>query len=654
MFEVISEFRENANELLHDCGSFAQSQGMDETAQMILRAGEQCAEDRYQIAIIGFMKRGKSTLLNVLLGREDTALAPVRSTICTSVITKYIDASLMPEKMGKASVIFLNGEAREIRHDELDNFINQKKNHENEKGVKFIEVYGNFPLIRSSVAIVDTPGRGSVHREHDILSDEFLPFADAIILVQAADIAMEADERRFLSNLQDKEKHRIFVVVTKSDVVNEKGLSDSVTFIRSQLGEVGIQCNKIYQTAAQKVLEAHKAGEEASILSGLREKWGIIELEKDLQEEIYQSSERTDWIKRRFTDALTVIESFLSAETTRLKNALSKFSSNIRDLESEQQRILQTRKDFQQEYEKKKEVFYRSWNYEVHRFLRKMEPIKQRIGDRLQRDLENKGLVSLWSHSTKLPRYVKEVLAAEFQESLFDLEKHLNTLLEEFKDVFDEAIEITLPFTKSNITGFSSGLVASLGIAGSSMAIGGGVALNTIGSVTASLTSASVAAETASASTAIWSSWFGTQSAVNAATGAAAFKASVFGTAFSTLGALCGIGVGVFLATKIATSLARGSQGDKILKILDEYFEEFEKMLTVRIDASSRDIADALMEQANEQMSSYEVLLDSIAKALQENDPSIKQGIINDLQKLQELSERYVHLKNSLSAISIH
>jgi len=653
LFEAISDIREKTKELLNECALYARSHKMDETAHLLMQGGEQCAEERYQIAIIGFMKRGKSTLLNVLLGREDTLLAPVKSTICTSAITKYLDSSLIPDMTGKAVVHFMNGDLREIPHTDLDDFINQKKNHDNEKGVKFIEVYGVFPLIRSSVAIVDTPGRGSIHREHDIISDEFLPHADAIILVQAADLPMDADERLFLSNLRDKEKRRIFVVVTKSDIVSEKDLTESVDFIRSQLLEIGIPCNKIYRTAAQKVLEAHKAGEDARVVSQLRSQWGIKELEYDIQDIILRNSERTEWIKRRFSEALSIVEGFLSSETKKAEDALARFSGDVQELESEQKRVITIRKEFQHEYQKKREVFIRNWRYEVRRFIREMESVKQRVGDRLQRDLENKGLIGLWSHSTKLPRYVKEMLASEFQGSLLDLEKHLNALLEEFRDVFEDIVETSLPYTRSNITGFSSGMVASLGLAGTSIVLGAGAAMSTVGSVTAAVSGTAAAAASAAESTAFWSSWFGTQTAANAAASAAAFKGVLFGTTATALGTLFGIGFGVLLTTKIATSWARGAQAEKIIKMLDTQFDDFGKALGDRLEASCNDIADVLLAQANEQVKAYEVQLEAIAQALRDNDPSIKEGIMQDKKYLQQLSARYVQIKNSLSGIGV-
>ena len=59
MFETISDFREKAKELFNECELYARSHGMAETARLMSQGSEQCAENRFQIAVIGFMKRGK-------------------------------------------------------------------------------------------------------------------------------------------------------------------------------------------------------------------------------------------------------------------------------------------------------------------------------------------------------------------------------------------------------------------------------------------------------------------------------------------------------------------------------------------------------------------------------------------------------------------
>ncbi len=419
------------------------------------------------------------------------------------------------------------------------------------------------------------------------------------------------------------------------------------------MSEIGIKCDKVYRTAAKKILDAHKAAEDARTVSQLRNQWGVSELERDLQDEVLRNSEKTAWIQRRFSEALKEIDGFLSSEAEKAKDALSKLTGSVQDLETEQKRVIQVRKEFTREYEKKKEAFLRAWRYEVRRFLREMEPIKLRVGDRMQRDLENKGLVSLWTHSTKLPRYIREMLASEFQRPLRDLEKQLNALLEEFRDVFEGFVETSLPFTRSNITGFSAGMMTSLGIAGTSVVLGTGAVVGTIGSATATISSALVGAKTAAGGAAFWSSWIGSQASVNAAAASATLQASVIGTTLTSLGAVCGIGLAVLLATKIATASAKGAQANRIVTILDAQFDEFGKALGDRLDASCGEIADALAAQAEEQMNAYEAQLKAIAQALHDNDPSVKEGIRRDIDVLKELSERYIRLKNSLSAISI-
>jgi len=87
--------------------------------------------------------------------------------------------------------------------------------------------------------------------------------------------------------------------------------------------------------------------------------------------------------------------------------------------------------------------------------------------------------------------------------------------------------------------------------------------------------------------------------------------------------------------------------------MLDTQFDDFGKALGDRLEASCNDIADVLLAQANEQVKAYEVQLEAIAQALRDNDPSIKEGIMQDKKYLQQLSARYVQIKNSLSGIGV-
>jgi len=60
---------------------------------------------RYSIAIIGFMKRGKSTLINVMLRQRNDDISPVKVEPCTAAIIRYQHTERDEEK-GKALVHF--------------------------------------------------------------------------------------------------------------------------------------------------------------------------------------------------------------------------------------------------------------------------------------------------------------------------------------------------------------------------------------------------------------------------------------------------------------------------------------------------------------------------------------------------------------------
>jgi ribosome-interacting GTPase 1 len=63
-------------------------------------------DGRYQMALIGYVKRGKSTLLNALLGSADNyRLAPVKTDTCTAAVVKYLDSALYPDCPGKEGAI---------------------------------------------------------------------------------------------------------------------------------------------------------------------------------------------------------------------------------------------------------------------------------------------------------------------------------------------------------------------------------------------------------------------------------------------------------------------------------------------------------------------------------------------------------------------
>ena len=60
-----------------DLGELLKQHSDDSAARAIDSAIDQLKAERFQIAVLGKAKRGKSTLINALLGRQDDTLAPI-------------------------------------------------------------------------------------------------------------------------------------------------------------------------------------------------------------------------------------------------------------------------------------------------------------------------------------------------------------------------------------------------------------------------------------------------------------------------------------------------------------------------------------------------------------------------------------------------
>ena len=72
-FSSYSSFRETVNDLTEALGQleeYARSLSLDNTADSISDLIDKTADEHFAVAIVGEFKRGKSTLINALLGQE--------------------------------------------------------------------------------------------------------------------------------------------------------------------------------------------------------------------------------------------------------------------------------------------------------------------------------------------------------------------------------------------------------------------------------------------------------------------------------------------------------------------------------------------------------------------------------------------------------
>lgn len=188
------------------------------------------AEDRFNLVVVGRFSRGKTSLMNAMLGtdRLPTGVVPVTSVITTvnygteeKVVLYYQHTSL-----------FLD-----IPLWQLAEHITEQGNPGNCRRIRVAEVQMPAELLRRGFYFVDTPGLGSSIIENTCTTEAFLPEADAFILVTSYDSPLSEDELRVLRTIHGSGR-RVFVVVNKQDTVNTAQRQQVRQHLQAQLSTV--------------------------------------------------------------------------------------------------------------------------------------------------------------------------------------------------------------------------------------------------------------------------------------------------------------------------------------------------------------------------------------------------------------------------------
>lgn len=158
-------------------------------------------EERFRLAILGQFKRGKSSLMNALLGEP---LLPTGIVPLTTVPT----------------------------------------------------------LLRDGLEIIDTPGIGSTILENTRAARAVLPVCDGALFILSPDPAITEVEIDYLRAIQDVAR-RIIFIMTKADLLAPHERTEALDFLRDVLRtRTGLEPERIFPVSARFALEARERGDE--------------------------------------------------------------------------------------------------------------------------------------------------------------------------------------------------------------------------------------------------------------------------------------------------------------------------------------------------------------------------------------------------------
>ena len=241
------------------------------------KAEQQCgelqiklAEDRFVLAVLGQFKRGKSSLMNSIIGKE---LLPTGVLPLTSAITVL--------KYGPEEKLLINRKdsifPEEFSISSLSDYVTETGNPGNQKKVITASIEVPVPFLRSGIEFVDTPGVGSSIVANSATTYSFLPECDAVLFVTGVDTPMTSIELDFLKEIREH-VGKIFIIVNKIDLLADNERSGLIKYVEETIcTQTGLDPVRIYPLSARLGLAARITNDTV-----LYEKSGLQNLEEDL------------------------------------------------------------------------------------------------------------------------------------------------------------------------------------------------------------------------------------------------------------------------------------------------------------------------------------------------------------------------------------
>jgi GTPase SAR1 family protein len=189
--------------------------GRDDLAQRLRIAVARLTRPATVICVVGEFKQGKSSLVNALLGET---VCPVDDDLATSALT-LIRYGAQPRveirrRVGSDVVV------EETSVEQLGDWVCEAGNPGNAKGVERVDVLLPNEALADGLALVDTPGMGSLGAGHAAATLAFLPFADGLVFVSDASSELTAPEVEFLDRARELCPNVLFAL-TKTDLYGE-------------------------------------------------------------------------------------------------------------------------------------------------------------------------------------------------------------------------------------------------------------------------------------------------------------------------------------------------------------------------------------------------------------------------------------------------
>ncbi len=207
---------------------------------------EKVRMNAFNLVVVGQFKRGKTSLINALLGAD---ILPVAVVPLTSIVTIIAYGATLTIK-----VFFNEGRTLDINPEDLTDYVTEKGNPKNIKDVREVIITYPSPYLKDGVRLIDTPGVGSIYQHNTDVAYQYLPKSDAALFLLSVDQPMSRAELDFLGDVKEY-SNKIFFLLNKADYFSESDLKESIEFSRGVLEDAMGADVTIFPVSAKLALD---------------------------------------------------------------------------------------------------------------------------------------------------------------------------------------------------------------------------------------------------------------------------------------------------------------------------------------------------------------------------------------------------------------
>jgi GTPase SAR1 family protein len=435
--------------------------GRAEAVKNIGFAKKKLHENKFQVAVMGQLKRGKSSFVNALLRNPKlmpTGLIPVSSAI----------VSVQHGEKEQITVYFKNGQNQIHPLETIAEFCTEEQNPGNEKNVSRIMVEYQSDWLKDGVIIVDTPGEGSVNAYHDEIVYEFIPKADAILYVFTAELPICRGEFDLLKRISEEGTERIFFVMNKVDAVNHdpvtgdsaedqlrRGVEYNINVIRKFGKFSSLSPDAVFCISSKSALESLISNTPISNASG------FPRLETELRK--YLEKQRgAEAIRSGMRAAIGELGQF----TNQMQTEKSALNRQLKDLTSEKIRWVEEKEKLRKNLDRECQLFLRSMELCEPHFAGLCAEIKSKTENYITKRISEIGFRDILAVKKRLTEIQSEIenmfkedilnaVNRSLGEKAIPAMKDLASNLEQLLIKFSEDCQFHFEFIRVDISGFN-------------------------------------------------------------------------------------------------------------------------------------------------------------------------------------------------------